>query len=393
MVHCVGLSSAAGGHRHPLNRGRSNAHRLKNSIVIGVPVSADAGRVQRRGLRASQATSSSSATRGEDDDAPIDFLTRMSSFLAEDLEHLFDERGIDKSVYAADVNFEDPITKYDSINGYLANIQMLRYVFSPEFILHQIYAVSETTLETRWTMNMKFRILPWQPDLTFTGTSQYEFDLQTEKVVRHSDTWDSISDQEYFSVEGLRDLVRQATNLAQTPDLETPKYVTLKRLSRYEIRSYDPYVVCETSTSSGDVTSGNGFNELAGFIFGGNDRKETMSMTTPVYTTSPRGESGQAKMQFVIEGSKYKTAGEVPGVSSSSVEVSQTAAGICAAAAVPGLPSESDVREAEDRLRRELASEGIECEDGYELARYNEPFVLPPFRRNEVLIRLKNFQL
>ena len=98
-------------------------------------------------------------------------------------------------------------------------------------------------------------------------------------------------------------------------------------------------------------------------------------------------------MQFVIEGSKYKTAGEVPGVSSSSVEVSQTAAGICAAAAVPGLPSESDVREAEDRLRRELASEGIECEDGDELARYNEPFVLPPFRRNEVLIRLKNFQL
>merc|ERR1719353_2286732 len=198
-------------------------------------------------------------------------------------------------------------------------------------------------------MNMKFRILPWQPDLTFTGTSQYEFDLQTEKVVRHSDTWDSISDQEYFSVEGLRDLVRQATNLAQTPDLETPKYVTLKRLSRYEIRSYDPYLVCETSTSSGDVTSGNGFNEL--------------------------------------EGSKYKTAGEVPGVPSSSVEVSQTAAGICAAAAVPGLPSESDVREAEGRLRRELASEGIECEDGYELARYNEPFVLPPFRRNEVLIR------
>ena len=317
MVHCMGLSSAAGGHRPPLTRGRSNAHRLKNSIVMGVPVSADAGRVQRRGLRASQATSSSSATRGEDDDAPIDFLTRMSSFLAEDLEHLFDERGIDKSVYAADVKFEDPITKYDSINGYLANIQMLRYVFSPEFILHKIYPVSETTLETRWTMNMKFRILPWQPDLTFTGTSQYEFDLQTEKVrtatprplvlcllltrrrrrvsralpleqvVRHSDTWDSISDQEYFSVEGLRDLVRQATNLAQTPDLETPKYVTLKRLSRYEIRSYDPYLVCETSTSSGDVTSGNGFNELAGFIFGGNDRKETMSMTTPGETPTP----------------------------------------------------------------------------------------------------------
>ena len=123
--------------------------------------------------------------------------------------------------------------RYSSIQGYLANIQMLRYLFTPEFILHKIYAVNDRTLETRWTMRMNMRILPWQPDLTFTGTSQYEFDLATRKVTRHSDTWDAIEDQAYFSFEGLRELVKQATNLKLTPKLESPKYTVLYRFAEY----------------------------------------------------------------------------------------------------------------------------------------------------------------
>lgn len=324
------------------------------------------------------------------------FLSEMSSFLEEDLKHLFDEKGIDKSIYADDVAFEDPITKYSSISGYLYNIQMLRYLFTPEFFLHDIYEVNESTLETRWTMNMKLRVLPWQPDLTFTGTSQYEFDLKTKKVVRHSDTWDSIDDQEYFSMEGLRDLVKQASNLQQTPELETPKYTTLKRLADYEVRRYESYLVCETGTSSKDVTTGDGFNTLAGFIFGGNEREEKMNMTTPVYTTSAKEEEpGNTKMQFVIEKSKYEKPSDVPKASASTarVTVKEEEGSICAVCTVGGVPLQSDVNEAEAKLRKALARDGIEAEDGFELARYNEPFVLPPFRRNEVLIKVKNFSM
>ena len=90
-----------------------------------------------------------------------------------------------------------------------------------------------------------FSLPPHTHQLIFTGTSQYEFDLSTEKVVRHSDTWDSIENQEYFSVEGLRDLAGQVANFGQTPDLETPQYVTLKRLADYEVRKYDSFLVCQ----------------------------------------------------------------------------------------------------------------------------------------------------
>ncbi len=38
-------------------------------------------------------------------------------FLKEDLQHLFDDQGIDKSQYDDVVEFRDPITRYDSASG------------------------------------------------------------------------------------------------------------------------------------------------------------------------------------------------------------------------------------------------------------------------------------
>jgi hypothetical protein len=56
----------------------------------------------------------------------------------EDLTHLFDAQGIDENLYEADVRFEDPLTKYDNISGYLFNITMLKNVFKPSFVMHSI---------------------------------------------------------------------------------------------------------------------------------------------------------------------------------------------------------------------------------------------------------------
>lgn len=38
-------------------------------------------------------------------------------FLRDDLGHLFDEQGIDKSAYESKVEFRDPITRYNSVSG------------------------------------------------------------------------------------------------------------------------------------------------------------------------------------------------------------------------------------------------------------------------------------
>ncbi|KAL2249502.1 UNVERIFIED_CONTAM: hypothetical protein Sindi_2423900 [Sesamum indicum] len=65
----------------------------------------------------------------------------LVDFLYEDLPHLFDDQGIDRTAYGDRVKFRDPITKHDSISGYLFNIAMLKTLFSPDFQLHWVKQV------------------------------------------------------------------------------------------------------------------------------------------------------------------------------------------------------------------------------------------------------------
>lgn len=62
-------------------------------------------------------------------------------------------------------------------------------------------------------------------------------------------------------------------------------------------------------------------------------------------------------------------------------------------AAHPSLTPPGQVTQAERLLRGALLVDGLKPESGYKLARYNDPFTLPPFRRNEVLIRLEEFEM
>jgi hypothetical protein len=94
--------------------------------------------------------------------------------------------------------------------------------------------------------------------------------------------------------------------------LETPKYKVLKRMKTWEVRRYDEFSVCSTYmdfnagnedsdaerldyNSRKNSNAGMAFNSLAGYIFGQNQEKKTMAMTTPVISTSDRN-----KMSFVM---------------------------------------------------------------------------------------------
>ena len=72
------------------------------------------------------------------------------------------------------------------------------------------------------------------------------------------------------------------------------------------------------------------------------------------------------------------------------VERRQEKGRIVAALSFPGIPLDWEVLAAERKLRGLLLIDGLSADDTYMLARYNEPFVPPPFKRNEVLIELKD---
>lgn len=98
------------------------------------------GRVLRRGGQVSCSAGPLTLQKGRKS-LPEGYMEEMQEFLRKDLVHLFDEQGIDKTMYDEKVEFRDPITNYDTLDGYLFNIGMLRALFHPIFELHSVKQV------------------------------------------------------------------------------------------------------------------------------------------------------------------------------------------------------------------------------------------------------------
>ncbi|PIA65428.1 hypothetical protein AQUCO_00100726v1 [Aquilegia coerulea] len=294
-------------------------------------------------------------------------VKQLVDFLYDDLPHLFDDQGIDRTMYDEQVKFRDPITKHDTISGYLFNIDLLKKLFQPDFQLHYVKQTGPYEITTRWTMVMKFILLPWKPELVFTGLSIMCINPKTQKFCSHADLWDSIQNNEYFSLEGLGDVVKQL-RIYKTPDLESPKYQILKRTATYEVRKYLPFVVVETQ---GDKLSGSkGFNDVAGYIFGKNSRAEKIPMTTPVFT---QAFDDQSKIAIQIVLPKEKDLNSLPDPNQETLGLRTVEGGIAAVLKFSGKPEEDVVREKEKSLRSALIRDGLKPKEGCMFARYNDP--------------------
>jgi len=177
------------------------------------------------------------------DDPHAELMADMTEFLKQDLEHLFDDTGIDSSRYESRMEFGDPLTRHTTLQGYLLNIQFLRRVFSPVFRLHDIKRTGPLQLTTRWTMDMKFSLapplVPWDPSLTFTGVSILDVDPVSRKLCRHVDLWDSCSDNSFLSREAISDLVGQLVDgvgRTRRDNTSASECVTLVRRKEYSIQ-------------------------------------------------------------------------------------------------------------------------------------------------------------
>ena len=86
------------------------------------------------------------------------------------------------------------------------------------------------------------------------------------------------------------DLAKEARNIfLETPEgLQEPAYTVVASTDVYEIRDYEAYTVASTVMEEGEdlATTGSAFNTLAAYLFGANKESKSMTMTTPVATTS-----------------------------------------------------------------------------------------------------------
>uniref|UniRef100_A0A061S647 Soul heme-binding protein n=1 Tax=Tetraselmis sp. GSL018 TaxID=582737 RepID=A0A061S647_9CHLO len=333
------------------------------------------------------ATSYVDSNQTEQGAKAADVLEYFAKFVVSDLRRFIKEGVVTKERYSSDFSFSDPVTRIEGFDNFMMLMNSLRLLFKLDFDVHFAKVTGPAEITTKWTMYLRQEQLPWKPKVVLTGKSIYHIDIDARKIRSQVDEWDSASHNRFFSIEAAADLYRQATRLAVTPALESPEYRVLKRTAGYEVREYSPFVVAETEMDSGSgPAGGSGFAELARFLFGGNSKRLSMDMTTPVITSV----AGGSRMQFVM-GSQFASPEEVPAPESPSVACKTADPGVVAAIEFPGWPLDSEVVDAERRLRSALQRDGPL--PGYQLARYNEPTTLPMLRRNEVLIKVASVQL
>ncbi|CAM9758608.1 unnamed protein product [Phaeothamnion confervicola] len=157
--------------------------------------------------------------------------------------------------------------------------------------------------------------------------------------------------------------------------------------------------------------SGQGFNTLAGYLFGRNSRDESMAMTTPVAIDceSPAylggssatgassfsvdgggGKSTRRSMSFVLPEGMAAAAAPAP-VAGAAVSLGDVAQGErWAVAEFTGFVTDGEVRRQVEALRAALRRDarGADESGRYRVMQYNPPYTLPFRRRNEVAIRL-----
>ncbi|MBE0474630.1 heme-binding protein [Rhodoferax sp.] len=206
---------------------------------------------------------------------------------------------------------------------------------------------------------------------------------------------------------------------------EEPKFEVLSQHDEIELRRYPAFVVAETTVEGDmDAASSKGFRAIADYIFGNNQvvlpnadaASEKIAMTAPVtmeplvppsqkiamtapVAMAPLAEqaassvglpalqgASQWRMHFVMP-SQY-TLASLPKPNNPAVTLREVPTKTWAVLRYSGFNTEARVQRKTDELVAWLAGQNIKPIGSPQLARYNPPWTLPMFRRNEIMLEI-----
>jgi hypothetical protein len=168
-----------------------------------------------------------------------------------------------------------------------------------------------------------------------------------------------------------------------------PPYELVARINdRVEIRTYPVRLVAEITLPDNDRASNDGFSKLAGYIFGANQERRKMAMTTPVEIQRPAVQEvsrhdGTMTMRFFLPADM--TLATLPRPDDAKLVLSEIPPMTVAVYRFSGL---SDQRNSEEiaALESVLAKTRWIPSGRPTAYYYNPPWTLPFLRRNELVL-------
>jgi len=195
--------------------------------------------------------------------------------------------------------------------------------------------------------------------------------------------------------------------------LEEPKYEVIQADGNFEIRKYAPFLIAETLIDGDmDEASNKGFRLIADFIFGNNQVADSnvsakISMTAPVTVapiskkiamTAPvtvEPQSAESNMQtskrwrihFVMP-SQY-TLANIPKPKNEAVTLREIPSKIFLVYSYSWLNTLSRVQTKTDEALEWANRKGLKVIGAPQLSRYDPPWTLPMFKRNEIMFEIE----
>jgi len=184
---------------------------------------------------------------------------------------------------------------------------------------------------------------------------------------------------------------------------EEPVFSLIYKENNFEVREYTPRIIAQVKIIGNfDEASSAGFRTLADFIFGNNsinNESEKISMTAPVVAeptsekipmTTPvlaEEKNNEWLISFVMPKEySFKT---LPKPNNSEVTLITLPKEKFAVIVFSGLVRESSYDEKVKLLNNFIEKQDLKTSGSVQIARYNPPWTLPFFRRNELMIKVR----
>ena len=199
----------------------------------------------------------------------------------------------------------------------------------------------------------------------------------------------------------LATVIVVATVAGAAMAVEEPAFKQVLREGSFELRDYPARVVAQvTVTGDQKEAASQGFRLLAGYIFGGNKRRQSIAMTAPVAQqaasqkiamTAPVAQTQTSTGAWVVRftmPSAY-TLQTLPVPNDARVELRNIEPARFAVLRFSGLAQPADVEAKSNELLAQLKSHRLRALGAVSLAQYNPPWTLWFLRRNEVMVEVE----
>ena len=182
--------------------------------------------------------------------------------------------------------------------------------------------------------------------------------------------------------------------------VEQATYSVVDAKQDYEIRVYPAHIVAQTVvTGSYQKALNQGFSIIARYIFGGNTKKESIAMTSPVMEKSSLSESiaMTSPVMATVEGESHTiafgmprsyTLETLPVPNDSRIQIVTIPEKKMAALRFSGMRTDARVQSKKQHLLDVLKRDNVVVTGAVQYAGYNAPWTPPWMTRHEVLVEV-----